>query len=232
MTDEAVVADLDQSLEIEQREQEQQRGVDRRQRMEDLFRVSQAPSLHTENLDLIDGDENHRFVQLRDDVVSHLTDAKGFLIAFLGKRGCGKTEMAVSIIHANCQALRRSLYYLLPRFFSEAKAGFNGQRDPSIRSEAQMIEMLCRPHLLVLDECHQRAETPWEQDKLVQVIDRRYGDRKCTIMIANQSREAFAETVGDSIVSRMNERGWAFPFDWPSYRVACTWQPFDRRDAP
>jgi hypothetical protein len=38
------------------------------------------------------------------------------------------------------------------------------------------------------------------------------------VLVGNLTVAAFAEVVGDSIVSRMQETGGALVCDWPSYR--------------
>lgn len=70
----------------------------------------------------------------------------------------------------------------------------------------------------VVHNCHQRAETLYEQNTLINLLDRRYDERKCTVIIANQTKEEFAAAMGDSVVSRIHETGDAIICDWPSYR--------------
>lgn len=63
------------------------------------------------------------------------------------------------------------------------------------------MDRLTAYDLLVIDECHQRGETAFEQNTLTNLLDRRYDARKCTILIANQSKAEFSESMGDSVVS-------------------------------
>jgi DNA replication protein DnaC len=91
-------------------------------------------------------------------------------------------------------------------------------------SEVGIVDTWASFDLLVIDEFHQRGETAAENNLLVNLLDRRYDQRLCTILIANQSVEEFSDAVGDSVVSRINETGEIVPFNWPSYRKPGNWK--------
>jgi DNA replication protein DnaC len=66
----------------------------------------------------------------------------------------------------------------------------------------------------------ERGETPWEDRLLTHLIDRRYASEKDTLLITNQSKESFIQSIGPSAASRIVEVGGIVTCDWPSYRKA------------
>ncbi len=76
----------------------------------------------------------------------------------------------------------------------------------------------CR--LLVIDEFGKKADSEWSDGILYELIDARYKSHgRDTLLIAPQvSSGKFKELVGDSIGSRMNERGGVVECNWPSFR--------------
>lgn len=139
----------------------------------------------------------------------------GFLIALLGESGTGKTQMAVSLAAIYRGTVR---YTKALRFFLELHAARNNARGDGHRSEIQVVDAHAEPGLLVIDEAGERGETEWEDRMLAFLIDERYAHRRDTLLIANQRREAFLESVGPRIASRLQETGGIVLCDWPSYR--------------
>jgi DNA replication protein DnaC len=138
----------------------------------------------------------------------------GFIIALSGGRGTGKTRLAASCVHEAALQRRSSRYKTTMEFFLDIKASFKSQ---SV-TEKDVIAEYSKAKLLILDEMQERGETPWEDRLLTHLIDRRYGMEKDTLLITNQSKEAFLESVGESIKSRIDETGGIALCNWPSYR--------------
>jgi DNA replication protein DnaC len=69
-----------------------------------------------------------------------------------------------------------------------------------------------------IDEAHERGSTDWENRTLTNIIDHRYDAMRCTLLLSNQSKEQFAESVGPSVTSRILETGEAIICNWPSFR--------------
>lgn len=137
----------------------------------------------------------------------------GCLLALVGLRGNGKTQMAVELIREACLK-RNARYATAMDFFMDVKAAY--REDGA--DERSVIDRFVQPDLLVLDEAHERGNTDWEGRLLTYLMDQRYGKCKDTVLIANMSREAFVESVGPSIASRMSETGGVVECDWGSFR--------------
>lgn len=205
-------------------EYEAEQAENRRKRIEYLFANAKCPERHVANLDRLDAG-NAEWTTLRDDLVKQSEFAAGYLVALLGKRGLGKTELVVSAIHQLCQRGVSCRYVKALDLFRHIRTAF-GQK--SAESEEKIIAEYAGFNFLVIDELSQRGETDFENNSLTNILDLRYDGRKCTVLIANHSKAEFAEAVGNSIVSRMHETGSAIVCDWPSYRKpGATWKQAD-----
>jgi DNA replication protein DnaC len=138
----------------------------------------------------------------------------GFLVALVGIRGNGKTQMGVELIRANAESGVKSRFCSAMEFFMEIKAGYRNDS----KAEKEVIADFCRPSLLVIDEIGQRSESDWENRLLFEMINRRYNDLKDTLLISNQDETQIKQALGPSIVSRINETGGLIPCTWESFR--------------
>ncbi len=139
----------------------------------------------------------------------------GFLVALIGPRGTGKTQMAVVLMHKITKHLRSAKYRTAEEILLDFKATF---RPNSEESERDVFERFCRYRLLVIDEATRRSDSDWANQLLFAVIDRRYGEMKDTVLISNQTKDVFDESLGESVVSRLNETGGIIECNWPTFR--------------
>jgi len=139
----------------------------------------------------------------------------GFLVALIGTRGSGKTQLAVETMRVNADQGKRSRYGTATEFFIEIKSTYDRQTS---RTEKEVLEEFSKPSLLVLDEIGRRSESEWENRLLFELLNRRYNALKDTLLISNQSPEEFANSIGSSLISRMIETGGLINCTWPSYR--------------
>lgn len=84
--------------------------------------------------------------------------------------------------------------------------------------ESAALAKWARPALLVIDEIQERGDTEFESRMLTNLIDKRYGAMKDTLIIGNLDSGEFQKRVGASIVSRMIECGGISVCNWPSFR--------------
>ncbi|MEW6251247.1 MAG: ATP-binding protein [Planctomycetota bacterium] len=151
----------------------------------------------------------------------------GFIVGLIGSRGTGKTAVAACLCREVCEAhpAMEPAYRLTPpALYVRAVDIFRRVRDTYRRecdeTEADVIRALVAPRLLVIDEAHERGHSEFENRVLVEVIDRRYGEMdRDVLLIANMDKVAFAESVGNSIVSRMQECGRVVVCEWSSFRT-------------
>ena len=155
----------------------------------------------------------------------------GGIIVCYGRRGTGKTQIAVQIArnaklpHSEKPRIewtmqshpeyRPAIYCKAMEIFIDLKNSF--QR-PSAPSEKAIIEKLASAAFLVIDEAHVRGETKYEDDKLTHIIDKRYDAMRPTMLITNLQRKEFAAQLSPSILSRIEEQGGGIECNWASYR--------------
>ena len=173
------------------------------------------PALHRERVEFNGGSWQAKF----ETAWKYVSRKDGAIIALVGPRGTGKTQMATELSKRICslwldkgfQSI--SKYYRLMDFFIALKDSYGGRT-----TQEDAIIPFARPRLLVLDEVQVRGDTAWEDNALTYLLDRRYGDRRSSILISNQSVPDFVKSIGDSIASRLEESGAIIVCDWDSFR--------------
>ena len=145
-----------------------------------------------------------------------LLEASAPILAFLGDRGNGKTQAAVTLIRRTITYEQKTAKYLRCRQVGAlVRASY---RPDSEVSEVEVMSDLARSWLLVLDECQERFTTDHELQTLTMLLDLRYGACRPTILIANCSEADFVALMGPAIIDRMREGGGALTFTWASFR--------------
>jgi DNA replication protein DnaC len=198
-------------------ERDRKFGAEKKQREQEqhylevakLRQAWSAPKRHTESAITPTGEWGERLAAINKRI------GKGMLVALIGIRGTGKTQMAVEVMRAATEALRSTKYITAMEFFMSIKATY---RDGSGKSEQQVIDEYRAKKLLVIDEIGKRGQTDWENNLLFELINRRYNDMSDTLVIDNSAPAEFVAAIGPSIASRMNECGGIIECKWESFR--------------
>lgn len=127
----------------------------------------------------------------------------GTLIIICGSRGRGKTQLAASLVKTLAQDGRSSRYLTLHDLSLRLKATF----DSRYENERDVIEELRKPRLLIVDEVGKVPASDWLHGAFFNLIDKRYGDMRDTLLISNHDKRAVGDAIGDSIVRRANGTG-------------------------
>lgn len=174
-----------------------------------LYAASATPKRHKPEKPL---NEEGEWAKCRDRLVSRI--GEGFLVALVGQRGTGKTQLAQQSVMAACGLRRPALYCRAMEIFLELRATYRTEG----AAELTVINRFRDPLLLVIDEVQDRGETDWENRVLNHLIDCRYGDMKDTILIANLVPSALKDNLGPSVFDRLIETGGVIECKWESYR--------------
>lgn len=158
---------------------------------------------------------------------------KGGIAILHGPRGTGKTRMAAEIARSGRFPLdhvpgkgpagappdpkRTARYRTAMEFFVEIRSTYGRNAEAT---EKQIIAMLARCGLLVIDEVQERGDSLFEDRLLTHLVDRRYGAMLPTILISNHDSKEVGAALGTSIIDRVWEGGKSFEFNWESYRRA------------
>lgn len=180
-----------------------------RERALSLWRASSVPARHAHEFSLpTEGPWLDALLGLKGRLGS------GFLCVALGNRGTGKTQIGTCLIRAACGNLQSALYVKALDIFIALREGYRKEGD----SEKAIISRFVQPEFLVIDAMEERGETPFEDRLLNHIIDKRYDNMADTLLITNQTPEAFAASAGPSIISRIHETGDKIVCDWDSFR--------------
>jgi len=171
-----------------------------------------APKRHTYTDAIVWGGE---WGAVKDSLVKRMERGNGVLVALIGRRGAGKTQLAVELMKGNTINQRSALYVSATEWFMTVKATY---RKGSDLTEVDVIKQFRKPSLLIIDEFARRAESDWEHNLLFELLDKRYADMNSTIIISNQSKTELLDSLGRSLSSRLVETGGIVECNWPSWR--------------
>jgi DNA replication protein DnaC len=151
------------------------------------------------------------------------------IVAFLGDRGPGKTQMAAEIARSGYWPTdagewvgnrnvygKTALYRRALDIFTDIRSTYSLKGG---ETEKQIIEKLAACGLLVIDEFQEQGRSEFDNRIITNLIDRRSSNLRPTIIIANLPKDRMAQALGDSVIDRMRENGKSFLFDWPSFRI-------------
>lgn len=175
-----------------------------------LIDAAEFPLRHLSCTPLMDGPWGAKFKELQMKL------GTGRLLALIGTRGNGKTQLAVALgldqIRTHLKAAR---FTTATAFFMAIKSTY---KPTATDDEAEIIREFAKPPLLLIDEIGKRGGSEWENNLLFELLNRRYNDEKDTILIDNRTVQEFTETIGPSLASRMNEGGGVVHCDWETFR--------------
>jgi DNA replication protein DnaC len=179
-----------------------------------LLQQSQVPKRHRDQPDLVGGWHHAPWHAVLVRLERML--GSGFLDVLMGGRGTGKTMLTAALIAGACRQSMRCHYVRTIDLFAELRLAYR----PGGPSDFELLAKFTSFDLLVLDEVHELSGTPFECRLLTHLIDKRYGDKRDTLLATNDSPDDFKTSVGPSIVSRIQEAGAITQCDWPSFRAA------------
>jgi len=169
---------------------------------------SLAPERHRKRVVMKEGAWAEAYAELLA-----LLEGDGVIAVLTGKRGIGKTQLAVEAMRAFCLSGYTARYAKAAEMFLAIREGMSSEK-----SERAAMKPYLTPHLLVLDAMEERGETPWEDRTFNYILDVRYDAMLDTILITNQEKDRFSDSVGLSVVSRIHECGKVIECDWDSFR--------------
>lgn len=149
-----------------------------------------------------------RFRRIKD----RLQSDRGIL-GIIGNRGTGKTQLAAEIIKD--LAPDSAIYITAAELFLRLRASFD---KASSETESDIVRELSRAKLLVIDELQERSESPWENQRLTLIMDKRYANERPTLLISNLTAGELTASLGDSITDRMRQGGGIIEITGKSHR--------------
>lgn len=143
------------------------------------------------------------------------TVTRGGLLALVGTRGSGKTQLSVGLARAWVMGGRGTAWYTrADDMFDAMRREFDDDG-----KQGKALAKLVRTGLLVIDELADRVDSAFETRELNRLIDKRYANQIPTVLIANLTPADFTKSIGASATSRMQEGGRILVMDGESYRA-------------
>jgi DNA replication protein DnaC len=136
------------------------------------------------------------------------------MIAMIGNKGTGKTQLAAEIIKD--LEPDRATYTTAMALFLRIQDTF---KKAATETQNDIVRELWRTPLLVIDELQGRAQTAWEDRLLTEILDKRYANERPTILISNLKAEELTASLGDSIADRMRQTGGIIKITGASHRL-------------
>lgn len=127
-------------------------------------------------------------------------------------KGSGKTRIAAGIANELMKSYAVKFAVSLT-ILQEIK---NTWRRDAEYSESRLLDALCTTDILVIDDFGVERPADWINDKLYQIINERYINRKETIFTSNESLETLQ--YDDRITNRIKERTYQIAFPEESVR--------------
>ena len=127
-------------------------------------------------------------------------------LLMMGTVGVGKTHLSVAVLRGLVEKGVGGLFYESGSLLKEIQDSYN---PVSQTSELRVLAPVFEAEVLVLDELGASKPTDWVRDTMMQIINKRYNDRKLTIFTTNylDARRAPAdETLEDRIGVRLRSR--------------------------
>jgi len=153
------------------------------------------------------------------------------IVALIGGRGTGKTQMAwqiaknVKLQNVNTvnydsgfsKAINRpAIYRTAMDIFLELRSTYAPKAE---KTEWQLMKEYENAALLVIDEINVTTGNNFEDLKMTAIMDKRYQRLRPTILIGNVDLQQFSDRMGKSVINRIEEDGIILSCNWPSYRT-------------
>lgn len=153
------------------------------------------------------------------------------IVALIGGRGTGKTQMAwqiaknVKLQNVNTvnydsgfskQINRPAIYRTAMEIFVELRSTYAPKAE---KTEWQLMKEYENAALLVIDEINVTTGNNFEDLKMTAIMDKRYQRLRPTILIGNVDLQQFSDRMGKSVINRIEEDGIILSCNWQSYRT-------------
>ena len=132
-------------------------------------------------------------------------------LVLMGTVGTGKTHLAAAVFRELIAAGYWVYRIKAPDFADQFFGRSFGDRE-------DLLQTLCVPDLLHLEETGRTSLTPGTQDAFTRLFDARYEAGKPMLITSNLNPDSLSEYLGRAAYDRIRTNAVAYALDWPSYR--------------
>ena len=138
------------------------------------------------------------FVAAYKAAVSYATEPKGWLI-LTGPNGSGKTHLAAAVAN-RCIELGRPVFFVhVPDLLDDLRSTYAPH---SFISYSELFDQVNDAPLLILDGLGSQSATPWAQEKLQQIFNRRANAQLPTVVTTSMSVSALDPYISSRMTNR------------------------------
>ena len=130
-----------------------------------------------------------------------------------GPVGTGKTHLACALLKGLAQRGVWCLYRSLPDLLHELR------RSVREENESDLLDALADVPVLLLDDLGSERLTEYAAERLHQIVDDRYADRRTTLVTSNLSPAQLGRHVGQRMASRLMEMTTPLRIDGRDHRA-------------
>ncbi len=160
--------------------------------------------------------ENHHASQrvakrIAEQFVKNYPDVDDAGLFFIGNCGVGKTHLAVAIIQALIKT--KGVPCVFFDFWDLLKSIQMSFSPDSDTSESEILSPVLNKEVVLLDDMGAHKVTDWRRDILTYIINKRYNEKKVTIITSNypiekpsnSNEDTLEDRIGNRLVSRLYE---------------------------
>lgn len=137
----------------------------------------------------------------------------GDSLVLMGRPGTGKTHLASAIGGELALSGRSVLFLSMREMVTRVTSTWRGEG-----SEAQAIQSLTEPDLLIIDEVGGESGSVVEKRIFFSVLNARYESRRSVILITNVNTNGLKDYLGERAYSRLCETASLVLMTWDGYR--------------
>ncbi len=204
-------------VEKEERLRKEMAEKERKERIECLYSAWQLgrrfENCTFENFTIRPG-VNNAF-ELTKRYANNFPPEDGIGLLLLGQSGCGKTHLAVAIMHEVKKKGFSTVFASVPEIMSRFRATFERHAE---EAEEQLMYGLRNADLVILDDLVAEKKTEWKQEKIYEIVDARYRAQLPIVITTNATMDELKEQVGTRTHDRLLEMCYPIFNKGTSYR--------------
>lgn len=154
--------------------------------------------------------------------IKNFDDRTGFI--FTGYRGTGKTHLSCAILQEIIMKHEKSgLTISIFEMMENIKSAWRNKENNNHKSVIAWIDEYAAYDLLVVEEIEKNIKSHTMQTYFFQIINKRYGNGKPTIITSNETGQQLMDIIGKSVIERFKKNGQSsedivLQFLWENYR--------------
>lgn len=130
--------------------------------------------------------------------VSQFLSSPNKTLVYIGRPGCGKTYLSACVLNRLFEDKKEAYYITHRRLVSQMQNAIQESRETY-----EVIRRVSSSRYLILDDIGSAANTEWQREMVLELIDMRYNKQLPTMYTSNLTREQMTQALGERVASRM-----------------------------